>query len=179
MTIEMKVELRRLKTYPASINKDNHHHQERHDLSHAMHVGELHGLGLQQYTSLRDLISTNPSMWPSPSPKKSHMLKVELKDALLKQAARAYLLPTWAEKKGPKLHFMARYWKSFVQHQGMAAIIINTMLTWAHACASLFTVQPYKVLTGACSRVFGLLKHKTGWVSGPPNAVHTLSTSYG
>lgn len=166
MAIQVKVGLRRLKTLPTRLS-EGHHHDPL--LAHGAELGELHGLALQQYTSLKDLISANPGMWGSPKPKMSDMLQIELKDELLKQAARAYLLPVAAET-APEVHFFTRCWKSFVAYQGMATIIISSLLTHLHACIAFFREQPYRRFLDAFSRAFQLLKRK---------AKHMLSSGCG
>ncbi|KAI5083565.1 hypothetical protein GOP47_0003308 [Adiantum capillus-veneris] len=162
MTIGLKVESHGLNTLLTQLSDCSYV-----DVAHATHENDY------TYTSLTDLMSTN--VRTSADAKKPQALKIELKDELLNCAAHAYLRPNLLETKDPQFHFRKDWFRSFVEHQGMAAIIINEVVSWTDVCRSLLTVRPYRTLVLACSRALRFFKHKTRGVSQRSDSIRRLS----
>lgn len=174
MTIQMKIGLEGLQALPAL------HTQAcwvegspSEDLSNSAELGELNRLTLQ-YTSLRDLISVTSSAKRGGTPrvKEAHcydITQVKFKNKLLKQAARAYLLPIGIETTA-EVHFFARFWKSFTNNKALAVSIKQYLQSQVQACVSFFKVQASSTFSSAFNRLFQPFKaHFLGFLRVRPN----------
>lgn len=161
MTIQMKLDLPHVQSLP-TLGTEAHWVVEdmpEDDLSNPANLGKLNRLKLQ-YTSLRDLIAESPTKRGSPRVQESvwcDLSQMKFKDRLLKQAARAYLLPIGVETS-QEMHFFARCWKSLTNNKALGASIKESLKTQVQACADFFRTHVYSRLSYAFDRLIQLCK---------------------